>query len=76
MTEEARAGSQPQNPANTRPASVDSTEVNSPNRQSGYGEEFLAQLKRRRDAALRLPPLPHSGRRDPAKRDDICGWWP
>jgi len=29
------------------------------------GGELLAQLRRRHDAARRLPPLPNSGRRDP-----------
>ena len=39
------------------------------------GAEFLAQLRRRHDAARRMPPLDHSGRRDPARPHEICGWW-
>lgn len=39
------------------------------------GEEFRAQLKRRHDAARRMPVLEHSGRRDPAHPHEICGWW-
>jgi hypothetical protein len=62
------------NPADTTQPEVDTAERNSGDHQPGRGEELLAQLRRRREAALRLPPLA-SGRRDPAERDDICGWW-
>lgn len=39
----------------------------------GYGAELLKALRRRREAALRLPPLPHNRRRDPAGSPEICG---
>lgn len=35
-------------------------------------QDLLSQLRRRREAALRLPPLQHSGRRDP---DQGMRWW-
>jgi hypothetical protein len=51
-----------EDPAITRPP-----EPNSGNRPAGYGEEFLAQHRRRHEAAKRLPPLGHCGCiRDPA----------
>lgn len=31
-------------------------------------QDIVSQLKRRREAALRLPPLEHSGQRDPWSR--------
>jgi hypothetical protein len=34
-------------------------------------QDLLSQLRRRHEAALRLPPLPHSGRRDP----EGMSWW-
>ncbi len=41
---------------------------------AGYGAELLTQLRRRR-AALRLPPLPGSHRRDPlCPRERADGW--
>jgi hypothetical protein len=41
----------------------------------GRGATLLAQLRRRHDAARRLPPLPYSGRRDPLlPRERADGW--
>ena len=53
---QSEGGAPQQNSAITRP-DVDSTEVSSGNRQSGYGKEFLRQHQRRHEAALRLPPV-------------------
>lgn len=39
------------------------------------GTELLAQLRRRNDAARRLPPLPHSGRRDPLTPRERADCW-
>ena len=40
----------------------------------GRGATLLAQLRRRHEAALRLPPLPHNGRRDPLRsRERVDG---
>lgn len=45
-----------------------------PSRQ-GRGAALLAQLRRRNDAARRLPPSPYSGGRDPlSPRERVDGW--
>jgi hypothetical protein len=59
-----------QNRAPTRPA-VDAAEASTVVRQSGYGREFEAGHRRRREAAKRLPPLP-SGRRDPYSYREVA----
>lgn len=37
----------------------------------GRGAELLSQLRRRAEAARRLPPLPHSGQRDPLRPAEL-----
>jgi hypothetical protein len=62
-----------QNPANTRPTEVDAAEISSVVRPPGYGEEFLAQHRRRHDAARGLPPLGPCGCiRDPGHDRHRC----
>jgi hypothetical protein len=61
-----------QNPADTRPDEIDTAEGSSGTRQPGYGKEFEARHRRRREAAKRLPPLPHSGRRDPLTYREVA----
>lgn len=55
-------------------AGTDVADDNAPIRH-GRGSTLLAQLRRRHEAALRLPPLSHSGRRDPlSSRERVDGW--
>lgn len=54
--------------AKERPMDTDQTRCSDAidrNARRGDGRELLAQLYRRHEAARRLPPPSHSGRRDP-----------
>lgn len=63
-----------QDSAASKPLVEDFADRNAPERH-GRGETLLAQLRRRHDAARRLPPLPHSARRDPlSPRERADGW--
>lgn len=49
----------------SNPLVGDCAQDNGSERQQGPGAALLSQLRRRHDAARRLPPLERSGRRDP-----------
>jgi hypothetical protein len=69
MTDDKRPGAV----AGPSSVPVDTADDSAPARQ-GPGAAMLAQLRRREDAARRLPPL-LSGRRDPlSARERADGW--
>jgi hypothetical protein len=58
-------------PANTRPAEVAIGEI-STSEHTRRRYDPLAGHRRRREAAKRLPPLPHSRRRDPLTYAEVA----
>lgn len=44
--------------------------------ESGRGQLLLESLRRRHEAAKRLPPLNHSGQRDPLSSRERADGWP
>lgn len=73
MTEE-RSRRPGQDSATSEPLVMD-RDQDSGNARQGRGAALLAQMRRRNDAARRLPPLEQSGRRDPlTPRERVDGW--
>lgn len=64
-------------PAPTTTTTVDTADHTARQRQAhrGRGTELLKQLRRRHEAAKRMPPLEHSRRCDPlTARERVDGW--
>lgn len=74
MTDERRSRRPGQDSATSEPLVMDCDQDSVDERQ-GRGAALLAQMRRRNDAARRLPPSPYSGRRDPlSPRERVDGW--
>jgi hypothetical protein len=62
-------------PKTDQPDQVDANST-APQRHNSRGAQLLDQLRRRHEAARRLPPLPHNRRRDPLTPRERADGWP